>query len=228
MWSSRTGRSARQASPIVRFRGRSSPAPRMWRRACRPASSRARSVELLRTEHFTFPFGTHICAVDVDRDTGHGRDQEVHRGGRLRTQIIRCSSRVRCRAASRNSIGQVLFEQDRVRRERAAAHRRVHGLCDTARIGHPRVRPRSHREPSPVNPLGVKGVGEAGTIGATTGDRQCGARRAPSRSASRIWICDDARACVAGDQDANRSDGVGPFRRWCPARAGPCRRWRPA
>jgi len=64
--------------------------------------------------------------------------------------------------------------------------------------------------PSPVNPLGVKGVGERNDR-RDTGDRQCGARRARAARRHASGSADDARACVAGDQDANRSDGVGLF-----------------
>ena len=46
-----------------------------------------------------------------------------------------------------------------------APHRRVHRLRAAARPYHAVDRIHHTKTPSPVNPLGVKGVGEAGTIG---------------------------------------------------------------
>ena len=43
--------------------------------------------------------------------------------------------------------------------------------------------------PSPHHPLGVKGIGEAGTIASTVHGLQRGDRRAASRSASRRFGC---------------------------------------
>jgi carbon-monoxide dehydrogenase large subunit len=118
-------------------------------------------------KNFTFPFGTHIAVVEIDRDTGDieflkyvavddcGRvinpmlvDGQVHGG------IVQ-------------SIGQAMFEEV-VYDEQGQL---VTGtLMDYAlpRASHvPEFELDRTETPSPVNPLGVKGVGEAGTIGAT-------------------------------------------------------------
>jgi len=47
-----------------------------------------------------------------------------------------------------------------------AARRVLHGLRDAARRRHAHLRRRFHEVPTQVNPLGAKGVGEAGTVGA--------------------------------------------------------------
>jgi carbon-monoxide dehydrogenase large subunit len=117
--------------------------------------------------NFTFPFGAHICVVEIDGETGDVRlvryvavddcgnvinpllvDGQVHGG------IVQ-------------SVGQALFEEA-VYDEQGQL---ITGeLMDYAL---PRAADmcwmETHRTvtPSPVNPLGVKGVGEAGTIAAT-------------------------------------------------------------
>ena len=61
-------------------------------------------------------------------------------------------------------LGQALMEQMFYDDERPARHRLVHGLRHAARRRHAGViREAMHNVPATTNPLGVKGVGEAGT-----------------------------------------------------------------
>jgi carbon-monoxide dehydrogenase large subunit len=118
-------------------------------------------------QNFTFPFGTHIVAVDVDRDTGQvtiTKYAAVDDCGPLINPLI-VEGQVQGGIA--HSIGQVLFEQTIYDDSGQLltgefmdyALPRAHDIPDYI-LGHTVT-------PSPVNPLGVKGVGEAGTIGAT-------------------------------------------------------------
>ena len=118
-------------------------------------------------ENFTFPFGTHIVAVDVDRETGQvaiTKYAAVDDCGPLINPLI-VEGQVQGGIA--HSIGQVLFEQT-VYDENGQlltgefldyAIPRAVDIPDYI-LGHTVT-------PSPVNLLGIKGVGEAGTIGAT-------------------------------------------------------------
>ena len=118
-------------------------------------------------QNFTFPFGTHIVAVDVDRDTGQVKITKyaaVDDCGPLINPLV-VEGQVQGGIA--HSIGQVLFEQT-IYDENGQlltgefmdyALPRAHDIPDYI-LGHTVT-------PSPVNPLGIKGVGEAGTIGAT-------------------------------------------------------------
>jgi carbon-monoxide dehydrogenase large subunit len=118
-------------------------------------------------QNFTFPFGTHIVAVDVDRDTGHvtiTKYVAVDDCGPLINPLI---VEGQIQGGIAHSIGQVLFEQT-IYDENGQlltgefmdyALPRASDIPDYI-LGHTVT-------PSPVNPLGIKGVGEAGTIGAT-------------------------------------------------------------
>jgi carbon-monoxide dehydrogenase large subunit len=118
-------------------------------------------------QNFTFPFGTHIVAVDVDRDTGQVKITKyvaVDDCGPLINPLI-VEGQVQGGIA--HSIGQVLFEKT-VYDENGQlltgefmdyALPRASDIPEYV-LGHTVT-------PSPVNPLGIKGVGEAGTIGAT-------------------------------------------------------------
>lgn len=118
-------------------------------------------------KNFTFPFGTHICVVEVDRETGDVkflRYIAVDDCGKVINPMLVDGQ---IHGGIVQSIGQALFEEV-VYDEQGQL---VTGtLMDYAvpRATHvPRFELERTETPSPVNPLGVKGVGEAGTIGAT-------------------------------------------------------------
>ncbi len=118
-------------------------------------------------KNFTFPFGTHIAVVEVDRDTGDIeflRYVAVDDCGRVINPML-VDGQVH--GGIVQSIGQAMYEEV-VYDEQGQL---VTGtLMDYAlpRASHvPEFELDRTETPSPVNPLGVKGVGEAGTIGAT-------------------------------------------------------------
>jgi carbon-monoxide dehydrogenase large subunit len=118
-------------------------------------------------KNFTFPFGTHIAVVEVDRDTGDIkflRYVAVDDCGRVINPML-VDGQVH--GGIVQSIGQAMYEEV-VYDEQGQL---VTGtLMDYAvpRASHiPQMELDRTETPSPVNPLGVKGVGEAGTIGAT-------------------------------------------------------------
>jgi carbon-monoxide dehydrogenase large subunit len=118
-------------------------------------------------KNFTFPFGTHIAVVEVDRDTGDIkflRYVAVDDCGRVINPML-VDGQVH--GGIVQSIGQAMYEEV-VYDEQGQL---VTGtLMDYAvpRASHiPNFELDRTETPSPVNPLGVKGVGEAGTIGAT-------------------------------------------------------------
>jgi carbon-monoxide dehydrogenase large subunit len=118
-------------------------------------------------KNFTFPFGSHIAVVEVDRETGDVkflRYVAVDDCGKVINPMLVDGQ---IHGGIVQSIGQAMFEEV-VYDEMGQL---VSGtLMDYAlpRASHIPVFELDRTEtPSPVNPLGVKGVGEAGTIGAT-------------------------------------------------------------
>jgi carbon-monoxide dehydrogenase large subunit len=117
--------------------------------------------------NFTFPFGAHVVITDVDPETGEvaiRRYVAVDDCGKLINPLL-VSGQVHGGVAQ--GLGQALWEQ---------AVYDDNGQLLTGELTDYAV-PRAHMmpwiesshtvTPSPVNPLGVKGVGEAGTIGCT-------------------------------------------------------------
>jgi carbon-monoxide dehydrogenase large subunit len=115
--------------------------------------------------NFTFPFGAHIVVTDVDRDTGAisiRRYVAVDDCGRIINPLI-VAGQVHGGVAQ--GLGQALWEQAVY----DDSGQLVTGELTDYALPKAHMMPwieDSHTEtPSPVNPLGVKGVGEAGTIG---------------------------------------------------------------
>jgi len=117
--------------------------------------------------NFTYPFGTHICVVEVDAETGAVHLQKyiaVDDCGNVLNPLLVDGQ---IHGGIVQSVGQALLEEA-VYDEQGQL---ITGeLMDYAipRAGDiPWIETARTVTPSPVNPLGVKGVGEAGTIGAT-------------------------------------------------------------
>ena len=117
--------------------------------------------------NFTFPFGAHLVVTDIDKDTGAvgiRRYIAVDDCGNILNPLI-VDGQVHGGVAQ--GLGQALWEQ---------AVYDENGQLITGEFTDYTM-PRAHMmpwiesghtvTPTPVNPLGVKGVGEAGTIGAS-------------------------------------------------------------
>jgi carbon-monoxide dehydrogenase large subunit len=115
----------------------------------------------------TFPFGTHIVAVEVDRETGRVEITKYVAVDDCGNQVNPLLIEGQVQGGILHSLGQVLFEQV-IYDENGQLL--TGELMDYA-IGRAADVPEYMMDctitPSPTNPLGLKGVGEAGTIGAT-------------------------------------------------------------
>ncbi|HEY7097869.1 MAG TPA: xanthine dehydrogenase family protein molybdopterin-binding subunit [Terriglobales bacterium] len=117
--------------------------------------------------NFTFPFGTHIAAVEVDVETGEVKIEKyvaVDDCGNVINPLIVDGQ---IHGGIVQGLGQAMWEELIYNEDGQLV---TGSLMDYAL-------PRAHFfpeftldrtvTPSPVNPMGVKGVGEAGTIGST-------------------------------------------------------------
>ncbi len=118
-------------------------------------------------ENFTFPFGTHICAVEIDRDTGRVSITKYVAVDDCGNQINPLLVEGQVQGGIAQSIGQALFEQTIYDEDGQLLTGEFMDYAIPRASDIPEYILGSTVTPSPVNPLGVKGVGEAGTIGAT-------------------------------------------------------------
>ncbi len=115
----------------------------------------------------TFPNGTHICEVEIDPDTGVTemiRYSAVEELGRVLNPLLVAGQ---THGGVAQGVGQALGEQ--------IVHDSESGQMLTASFMDyqmpraddlPEIRMATREVPTKVNPLGAKGVGEAGTVGA--------------------------------------------------------------
>jgi carbon-monoxide dehydrogenase large subunit len=118
-------------------------------------------------ENFVFPFGAHACVVDVDVETG-------------RVKVVRyvavddCGKQVnpmlvdgQIHGGVVHAIGQALYEQVVYDGDGQLVTGTLVDYAMPTAAELPNFELDRTETPSPVNSLGVKGVGEAGTIGCT-------------------------------------------------------------
>jgi carbon-monoxide dehydrogenase large subunit len=118
-------------------------------------------------ENFVFPFGAHACVVDVDVETG-------------KVQVVRYVAVDDCGPAINpmlidgqvhggvvHAIGQALYERVHYDQNGQLVTSTFVDYAIPTAAELPHIETDRTETPSPVNSLGVKGIGEAGTIAAT-------------------------------------------------------------
>ncbi len=118
-------------------------------------------------EGATFPFGAHIAVVEVDTDTGKVRlvrHVAVDDCGTVLAPLLVEGQQHGGIAAG---VGQALFEEVRFDGDGnpITSNLADYGIASAAEL--PSFEVHSTETPTPLNPLGAKGIGEAATIGAT-------------------------------------------------------------
>src|SRR5437899_3182410 len=114
--------------------------------------------------NFVFPFGCHICVVDVDRETGQVKIRRYIAVDDVGNQINPMIVEGQVHGGVLQGLAQAMLEQS-VYDENGnlLTNSLIEYLVPTA-LEAPRIETDSTVTPSPHNPLGVKGVGETGTI----------------------------------------------------------------
>jgi len=115
----------------------------------------------------TFPFGTHVSVVEVDTETGQTkmvRHVTVDDAGIVMNPVLTEGQRHGgiAQGAAQALLEEVLYDSD--------GNPLTSTLADYAAISAPDLPSfelADSETPTDLNPLGVKGIGEAGTIGST-------------------------------------------------------------
>lgn len=115
----------------------------------------------------TFPFSTHLCQVEVDPDTGELEIQRylaVDDVGRVINPLILDGQRL---GGIAQGLGQALWEEVRYDENGQLLTATLMDYCLPKASFLPHIELDRTCTPTPVNPLGAKGIGELGTIGST-------------------------------------------------------------
>ena len=115
----------------------------------------------------TFPFGTHLSLVEVDVETGKVtllRHVTADDAGPILNPILLDGQRHGgiAQGAAQALVEEILYDEDG---NPLTSTLIDYGAITAAEL--PSFELLASETPTPVNPLGVKGIGEAGTIGAT-------------------------------------------------------------
>ena len=116
--------------------------------------------------NFSWPFGTHMCAVEVDTETGEVEVLQY-------VAVDDCGNKVnplivdgQVHGGVIQGLAQALYEEARYDDDGNLLSSTMAEYLVPAASDVPPITLGESVTPSPTNPLGVKGVGEAGTIGA--------------------------------------------------------------
>jgi len=118
-------------------------------------------------KNFTFPFGTHIAVVEIDRETGEIHFQRyvaVDDCGKVINPLM-VDGQVQ--GGIVQSIGQALYEEVVYDDQGQLVSGTLMDYAVPKAAHVPWMELDRTETPTDVNPMGVKGVGEAGTIGST-------------------------------------------------------------
>jgi carbon-monoxide dehydrogenase large subunit len=118
-------------------------------------------------ENFVFPFGAHACVVEVDVETGKVRVDRYLAVDDCGPAINPMLIDGQVHGGVVHAIGQALYEQVVYDSDGQLVTSTFvdYALPTAAEL--PNIETDRTETPTPVNTLGVKGVGEAGTIAAT-------------------------------------------------------------
>ncbi len=113
----------------------------------------------------TYPFGAHVSVVEIDADTGDTRllrHIAVDDCGRILNPLL-VQGQVHGGAAT--GVSQALYEQSVYDTDGNPRNTNFADYAIPAASELPRFETHHTETPTPLNPLGAKGVGESGTIG---------------------------------------------------------------
>ena len=115
----------------------------------------------------TYPFGAHVSVVEIDADTGDTRllrHIAVDDCGRILNPML-VQGQVHGGVAT--GVSQALYEQALYDGDGNPRNTNFADYAIPAASELPRFETHHTETPSPLNPLGAKGIGESGTIGST-------------------------------------------------------------
>ena len=117
--------------------------------------------------NFTFPFGTHICVVEVEPQTGRIEIKKyiaVDDCGKVINPLLVDGQ---LHGGIVQGLGQALYEEVVYDENGQLLTGSLMNYALPRAADLPRLSLARTETPTPVNPLGIKGIGEAGTIGST-------------------------------------------------------------
>src|SRR5512146_181406 len=117
--------------------------------------------------NFTFPFGTHICAVEVDAETGEVKMEKYVAVDDCGNVINPMLVDGQIQGGIAQGLSQAMYEEMVYNEDGQPVTGSLMDYAVPKAVHIPEFILDRTVTPTPVNPMGVKGVGEAGTIAST-------------------------------------------------------------
>jgi len=115
--------------------------------------------------NFVFPFGTHVAVIEIDEETGHIRLRDYVAVDDCGNQINPMIVDGQLHGGILQGVAQALWEGAAYDEDGNLNNASLADYLVPSAMEAPTFTLDSTVTPSPTNPLGVKGIGEAGTIG---------------------------------------------------------------
>jgi aerobic carbon-monoxide dehydrogenase large subunit len=118
-------------------------------------------------ERSTFPFGAHLAVCEVDTETGLVRllrHVAVDDAGRILNPVL---AEGQVLGGIAQGVAQALYEEVRYDEDGNCLNGNLASYTMPSAADLPAFETERTQTPTPLNPLGAKGIGESGTIGAT-------------------------------------------------------------
>ena len=115
-------------------------------------------------ENFVFPFGAHVCVVDVDKETGEVHVRRYVAVDDCGTQINPMIVEGQVHGGVVQGLGQAMMEAAVYDENGSLLTSNFLEYLIPSSMEAPNIETDSTVTPSPHNPIGVKGIGETGTI----------------------------------------------------------------
>ena len=118
-------------------------------------------------ERSTFPFGAHLAVCEVDTETGLARllrHVAVDDSGRILNPVL---AEGQVLGGIAQGVAQALYEEVRYDEDGNCLNGNLASYTMPSAADLPSFETERTQTPTPLNPLGAKGIGESGTIGAT-------------------------------------------------------------
>jgi carbon-monoxide dehydrogenase large subunit len=116
--------------------------------------------------NFSWPFGTHICTVEIDTETGQVEVLQYVAVDDCGNQVNPLIVEGQVHGGVVQGMAQALYEEAVYDTEGTLKNGSLAEYLVPAASDVPNITLGHTITPSPTNPVGVKGIGEAGTIGA--------------------------------------------------------------
>jgi carbon-monoxide dehydrogenase large subunit len=157
---------------LGRFHVAGTPEPALsWTELAERATADGRLGELKADHEFqappTFPFGVHLAVVEVDVETGQVELQRLVAVDDAGTLINPLVAEGQVHGGVATGVGQALYEEFAYDEEGTPLTSTLVSYAFPSTADLPSWEAVEMETPTPANPLGVKGIGESGTIGAT-------------------------------------------------------------